>query len=143
MAESQTNRPPTPLPTLTPGNARAPGPGGIPGRLWSTGFRLLLLTAVLGWSAEAMIQAVLPIRILDLGGDASTVGFVAACFAIPSLLLRPAIGRRLDRDGQCRLHQLGGAIAVFASLWYAIGSIALFPRHRPPQAAPQGTATPN
>jgi MFS family permease len=128
MAGSPTAQP-APRETATPAEA-ARGAGGRPARLWSTGFRLLLLVAVLGWSAEAMIQAVLPVRILDLGGNAATVGFVAACFALPSLLLRPAIGRHIDRAGHGGLHQLGVAIAVVAPLGYTLGAIALVPVNR-------------
>jgi MFS family permease len=101
-----------------------------PGRLWTTGFRLLLVTTLLGWSAEGIVQTVLPLRILDLGGDAAAVGVVAAVFALPTLLLRPAIGRWIDRRGHGTLHQAGVLIAVFAPLGYLAGSIVLMPVNR-------------
>lgn len=109
----------------------------VPNRepLFTKGFRLLLLTALLGWIAEGMVQTVLPLRILDLGGSAATVGLVAACFAIPTLLLRPAIGRRIDRSGHGRLHQLGVLIGVLAPLGYLAGSLVLMPFNRLAQGA--------
>jgi MFS family permease len=99
-------------------------------RLWTVGFRLLLLTTLLGWSAEAIVATVLPLRILDLGGDAAAVGLVALAFAIPTLLLRPAIGRLIDRRGHGSLHRTGVLIAVAAPLGYLVGSVALIPVNR-------------
>lgn len=95
--------------------------------LWTHGFRLLLVSTFLGWSAEAMIRTVLPLRILDLGGDATTVGVVAFAFALPTLLLRPAIGRRIDRTGHGRIHRLGPAVAGVASLAFLGSGLLLVP----------------
>ena len=95
--------------------------------LWTHGFRLLLVSTFLGWSAEAMIRTVLPLRILDLGGDAATVGIVALAFALPTLLLRPPIGRRIDRTGHGRIHRIGPAVAGAASLAFVVSGLLLVP----------------
>ena len=90
----------------------------------------LLGAVVLGWSAEMLVQATLPLLILDRGGDAALVGFVAAAYAIPTLVLRPLIGRRIDRTGLGRIHQGGALLLTLAPLGYLLASVAILPLAR-------------
>ena len=84
-----------------------------------------LLAAVgVGWSAELLVQATLPLLILDRGGDAAVVGLVAAAYALPTLLLRPVIGRRIDRSGHGPIHQAGGVLLTAAPLGFLLAPIA-------------------
>lgn len=87
----------------------------------------LLVAVGLGWSAELLVQATLPLLILDRGGDASLVGLVAGVYAIPSLVMRPVIGRRIDRVGHGLVHQIGAALLAIAPLGYLVPSAVVLP----------------
>lgn len=82
----------------------------------------LLASVVTSWVAEGMIAAVLPLVILDAGGGPGMVGLVAACFAIPTLLLRPLAGARIDASGHRRFTTLGGLLVALAPIGYLTGS---------------------
>lgn len=87
----------------------------------------LLVAVALGWSAELLTQATLPLLILDRGGDAALVGLVGAVYAIPSLAMRPLIGRRIDRIGHGAIHQLGGVLIVLAPIGFLLSSNVVLP----------------
>jgi len=91
---------------------------------------LLLACGVLGWTAEGIVQPAIPLLILDRGGDAVLVGIVAAAFALPTLLLRPLIGHRIDRTGHGPIHRLGGTILALAPLAFTVAPLALVPLAR-------------
>lgn len=90
----------------------------------------LLVAVGLGWSAELVVQATLPLLILDRGGDASLVGLAAAAYALPTLLLRPVIGRRIDRSGHALAHRAGGLLVTVAPLAFVLPSLAILPLAR-------------
>lgn len=69
-----------------------------------------------------MIAAVLPLVILDEGGGPGMVGLVAACFAIPTLLLRPVAGARIDATGHRRFTAVGGLLVAVAPIGYLTGA---------------------
>lgn len=83
----------------------------------------LLLAVGLGWTAELLAQATVPLVVLDRGGDAATVGLVLAAYALPTLLLRPIIGRGIDRSGHGPTHQLGAALLFVGPLALAVAAI--------------------
>ena len=87
----------------------------------------LLVAVGFGWAAELLVQATLPLLILDRGGDASLVGFVAAAYALPTLVLRPIIGRRIDRLGHGGPHVAGAVLLVLAPLGFLVASVAVLP----------------
>ena len=87
----------------------------------------LLVAVALGWSAELLTQATLPLLILDRGGDAALVGLVGAVYAIPSLAMRPLIGRRIDRIGHGAIHQIGGVLLVLAPIGFLLSSNVVLP----------------
>ncbi len=86
---------------------------------------VLLLAVTFGWAAELLVQTTLPLLILDRGGDAALVGLVGAVYALPSLAMRPLIGRRIDRRGHGAIHQLGAALLVVAPLGFMAPSALL------------------
>lgn len=102
-------------------------PPVAPDRLLSRGFGLLLAATLVGWTGEAAIQAILPLHVLDLGGDAGTIGLVALAFALPTLLLRPAVGRRIDRVGHGALHAHGLALGVVAAMAFIVAPLGALP----------------
>ena len=101
-----------------------PGPADS-ARLLTRPILVVLAVVGFGWVAEAIIAPTLPTLILDRGGDAVVVGLVTAAYAIPSLALRPFIGRRLDRSGSRRIHRAGAAIIAAAPLSYVLPGIVV------------------
>ncbi len=98
-------------------------PTDPPARLLTGPMVALLAAVALGWSAESLTQATLPLLILDRGGDAALVGFVGTIYALPSLVMRPLIGRRIDRIGHGFIHQLGGVLICLAPIGFLVPSV--------------------
>ena len=83
----------------------------------------LLVAVSLGWTAELLVQATVPLLILDRGGNAAVVGLVSAAYALPTLLLRPAIGRRIDRTSHGPTHQVGAGLLAVGPLLLTLGAV--------------------
>jgi MFS family permease len=82
-------------------------------------FISVLVLALLGFGLEAVLRPVVPLIILDRGGDAVVVGLVTAIYALPSLLFRPVIGKLVDTRDHGLLLRLGalpGAIVPLGIL---------------------------
>ena len=107
----------------------APGalaPSADSTRLYDIRFAALLAIIFGGFGSNALIQPILPVLILDQGGDASVVGLIFAAYAIPSVLLRPLIGRLVDtwsRVGVFLAGIIGCAIANISYLIPGVGAI--------------------
>jgi MFS family permease len=92
--------------------------------LYTLPFIAVCVVALLGFGQSFMLQPVLPLLVLHLGGDAAVVGLVFAVYSIPSILLRPVVGQLADRWGFERVLLFGTVgIAIMAPL-YLIPSIA-------------------
>ena len=96
-------------PTDVPQTARSARP-----TLFGRAFVALCITVLLGFGCFAMLTPVIPVIVLRLGGDAALVGLVVALHSIPSLLLRPFMGRLVDAWSRWRVF-LGGAVLLFVS----------------------------
>ena len=83
---------------------------GAPPSLFTTAFRRLLLITFLAFGMEAGVRALIPLIILERGGDAVLVGIAATAYSIPSLLFRPFIGTLVD-SWRHRLMYRAGALA--------------------------------
>src|SRR5688572_14435266 len=57
---------------------------------------LVCLFAFFGFGHEAVLAGVLPLVVIDRGGDAAIVGLLVAAYGIPTIVLRPLLGRLLD-----------------------------------------------
>lgn len=53
-----------------------------------------------------------PLLLVSLGGNAALIGTASACFALPSLPLRPLIGRGVDRGGVRSLYRVASLALV-------------------------------
>jgi predicted MFS family arabinose efflux permease len=84
---------------------------------------LLLAVAFLGFLHNRLLQPVLPLFILDLGGDATLVGIVVAAFSVPSIVLRPLIGRLVDEWNHHKVFLLGSAGLAISSFAYIVPSL--------------------
>ncbi|MSP57211.1 MAG: MFS transporter [Myxococcales bacterium] len=66
------------------------------GSLLTWSFKLILAISFLAFGMEAIVRAIVPLVVLERGGDAVTVGLVATAYSIPSLLFRPLVGSLID-----------------------------------------------
>jgi MFS family permease len=116
---------------LVPGTAEPGAAGTAPGRaddrLLTWPVMLLISCGLLAWTAEGALQPTIPLIVLDRGGDAVLVGIVAAAYALPTLLLRPLIGSRIDRGGHGPIHRVGGAILATSPLGFLLPVLPLTP----------------
>jgi predicted MFS family arabinose efflux permease len=93
--------------------------------LYTTPFVTLCAVALLCFGANTMLQPLLPILILQQGGDAALVGLVIAAFSLPSVVLRPLMGRAVDSWSQHRTLALGTFFLGIANLVYLVPSLAV------------------
>lgn len=100
----------------------ATGPAGKP-RLYDRRFLTLLSIVFLGFASFATIGPVLPILVLELGGTAATVGFIVAVYSLPSVLLRPLIGRLIDTWSQRNVWILGTGGLALSGFLYVVPSL--------------------
>jgi MFS family permease len=65
--------------------------------LFTRPFVTLCLTMFLAFATHAMIVPAVPLYVHDLGGSASIAGLVLLAFSLPSISVRPYLGRLADR----------------------------------------------
>ena len=93
-----------------------------PGPLRSRNFRLLLACDVISASGTAVATVALPFAVLQIGGSASDVGYVAAAYLVPLigfLLLGGVVADRLPR------HQVMVAANALQALAQAASAVLL------------------
>lgn len=94
--------------------------------LYTLPFVGICLVFLFGFAQNFLLQPILPLLVLDLGGDATMVGIVFLVFSFPAVFLRPWIGRMADRIGTRRVLLLGsGGIAVAGPLYLVPSLLAL------------------
>jgi MFS family permease len=87
-------------------------------------FALVLVLALLGFGLESVVRAVIPLMVLERGGDAVWVGAVAAAAALPSVVFRPLIGRLIDTRDHARFLRIGAAVTAFGPVLLLIPGLA-------------------
>jgi len=96
--------------------------------LFSRAFVALCAAGFLAFSSQFLIQPVLPLLVVQrLGGDEAMVGLMVAAFSLPSVILRPWMGRLVDEWSTRGVMLAGMATLVFSSVAYLVQSfVALF-----------------
>jgi MFS family permease len=115
--------------------ASSADPGGRealdgPAALYTTPFIAVLVITFLVFAQNFAIQPVIPLLVLEHGGDAALVGVVFAVFSIPSVILRPWIGRLADRFGARRVLLAGTLGLGLAGPAYLLGSLPVILANR-------------
>lgn len=101
--------------TSAPGRGGSTTPSGLARpALYTAPLLLVCLVGLLGFASNMVIQPVLPVLVLEHGGDAGLVGLVIAAFSIPSVIARPYIGRLVDRWSHRRV-LAGGLLGIAIS----------------------------
>jgi MFS family permease len=85
---------------------------------------LVCLFAFFGFGHEAVLAGVLPLVVIDRGGDAAVVGLLVAAYGIPTIALRPLLGRLLDTPSRSRVVRAGATILGLAPLGFIVPSLA-------------------
>lgn len=109
-----------------PGPAVAPIAAAVDGpraSLYTRPFVALCAVMLLGFSSFNLINPVIPIVVIDMGGDAALAGVIVAVFSIPSVLLRPFFGRLVDEWSKRRVLSLGIGGLALSSLLYLIPGV--------------------
>jgi MFS family permease len=94
------------------------------GRLYSPAFVSLCLAIFLGFSCFAIVSPVIPVVVLESGGDAFLVGVMVALYSVPSILLRPYMGRLVDEWSRWRVLLAGATGIGLSSLVYLFPGLA-------------------
>ena len=100
---------------------------GTSSRLLTPQFGVLMLASVLYFGGVGILNALVPIYVVDeLGGTEAAAGVVMGSIAISSLLTRPLFGRIADRHGARRILLIGTLLSVAAMsiLWLGPVSFA-------------------
>ncbi len=94
--------------------------------LYTRPFIALCLIVLLGFSSFSLINPIIPVLVIEAGGDAALAGIIVAIFSVPSVLLRPWFGRLVDEWSKRRVLALGVAGLALSSLLYLLpGVIAM------------------
>jgi len=64
--------------------------------LATTSFVLLCVAMFVGYANQWVLTPIIPLYVHDIGGSASMAGLVLLAFSVPSVLVRPFIGRLAD-----------------------------------------------
>ncbi len=84
---------------------------------------LVCLFALVGFGHENVIAPVLPLIVLERGGDAAVVGLLVAAYGIPSVVLRPMLGRWLDTPRRPLIVRAGAAVIATAPLGFLVSAL--------------------
>ncbi len=98
-------------------------PPADPGGFRNRPFVSLWVTIFLGFSQYHLLQPIVPLLVVALGGDAALVGLTALAFSVPSILVRPILGRAVDRRSGRIVLGLGSTILGLTAAIYAIPTI--------------------
>lgn len=96
-------------------------------------FVLLCLAAFLGYANQWVLTPIIPLYVRDLGGSAFVAGLVLLAFSVPSVTIRPFVGRLADRWSAAGvlalgLLVLGGGTLLFLIPFFTMLFIANFVR---------------
>ncbi len=87
-------------------------------KLFTKNFVLTSLSTVAIFISFYFLLITLPIYILKLGGSKSEIGLIIGVFTISAVLLRPFIGREIDRRGRKKVLIAGLLIFLLSMLLY-------------------------
>lgn len=88
-------------------------------KLFTRNFVLTSLSTLAIFTSFYFLLVTLPIYILDeLGGSKSEIGLIIGVFTISAVLLRPFIGREMDRRGRKNMLVAGSLVFLLSTLLY-------------------------
>jgi len=97
----------------------------VSGTLYTRPLVSVLVTAFVGFGSYLFIQALLPLQVSALGGNATLVGVVLAVFSLSSVVIRPHIGRLTDAIGPRTVLFAGLVVLSVSGLGYLVPAIGV------------------
>ncbi len=91
--------------------------------LYTWPFVALCVVMLLGFSSFNLINPVIPLVVIDMGGDAALAGVIVAIFSVPSVLFRPFFGRLVDEWSNRRVLAIGVGGLALSNLLYLVPGI--------------------
>lgn len=91
-------------------------------RIFSPTFALLSAATLCFFMSFAILLPLLPRYVKSLGASATQLGVVIGVFSVSAIVLRPFVGREVDRRGRKLFTALGIALSAIACLGYAVAS---------------------
>ena len=85
-------------------------------RLWTPFFVLLCVTITLGYVHNALMMPTIPLYVDNLGGSVSLAGLALLSFSLPSVLVRPLLGKLSDSSSPVWVLGLGLACLAIGGL---------------------------
>jgi predicted MFS family arabinose efflux permease len=96
-----------------------PPPGDAPHeRLLTPGLILMVIVAMLNYTAMGIVTVSLPHRVVNLGGDSLAVGLVVGSMFISAVVCRPSIGRYAGRMKRKHLVLIGLGVNIVCFTLY-------------------------
>ena len=89
-------------------------------RLWTLGFVLICLVAIIQRTSTQMQNTALPLYIQSLGYTKAAAGNCNAAYSMASLVLRPFMGQAVDRIGSKRVLIFGTVLLAITVLGYGM-----------------------
>src|SRR3989338_606208 len=86
--------------------------------LLTRNFVLTSFSTVAIFTSFYFLLVTLPIYILQLGGTKSQIGLVIGVFTISSVVLRPFMGREVDKRGRKNMLLAGSLVVLISMLLY-------------------------
>lgn len=102
------------------------GPSAVGPRpsLYTRPFIALCAMMFLGFSSFSLVNPIIPVIVIDAGGDAALAGIIVAVFSVPSVLFRPYFGRLVDEWSKRRVLAIGVGGLTLSSVLYLVPGIA-------------------
>ncbi len=87
--------------------------------IWTRNFTMLLITNIVAYMGQSMLNTLLQIHAADLGASSSLVGTIIGIFSVTALLMRPVTGSAIDSLN--KKHLLVGAMSVITVAIFGYG----------------------
>lgn len=92
--------------------------------LYTIPFLSLCASVFLAYANQMMVLPLLPVLVLERGGDATLAGIAVAAFALPSVVVRPAFGYLADRRGRWATLAVGTVLLALSGFMYLVPVLA-------------------
>lgn len=77
------------------------------GNVWTRPFTFLCIAAMLGYAHQALLTPTIPLYVDSKGGSALLAGLALLAFSVPSVSVRPWLGRLSDRSNPALILAMG------------------------------------
>ncbi|MPZ24512.1 MAG: MFS transporter [Dehalococcoidia bacterium] len=105
-------------------NLATPGTG-LETKLWTRSFTLLCITVMLGYAHHALMTPTVPLYVDDKGGSALLAGLALLAFSVPSVAVRPFLGKLSDAWNPVWILTIGLVLLALGGLLFITPLLAM------------------